>query len=153
MGRAKSPQKPKADEFVLDSSMAVAWSFEDETSDYADQVHRQLSIRHAVAPALWPLEVANALLMGERRKRATEADTSRWTSMLAGLPIRVDDDTNAHAWTATLGLARRHHLSAYDAAYLELAIRRNLPLATLDEQLKAAANAAGVKLLEFDAEE
>lgn len=153
MGRAKSPQKPRTDDFVLDSSMAVAWSFEDETNDYADRVHLHLSTKHAVAPVLWPLEVANALLMGERRKRATEADTSRWTSMLAGLPIRIDDDTNAHAWSATLDLARRHRLSAYDAAYLELAIRRNLPLATLDEQLKAAANAAGVKLLQVDAEE
>ena len=147
MARAKPVKRRRLEEFVLDSSMAVAWSFEDETDDYADYVQGQLSTKRAIVPSLWPLEVANALLVGERRKRSTEADTSNWTTMLAGLPIRIDDQTNAHAWTTTLGLARFHNLSAYDAAYLELAIRRSLPLATLDEQLKAAAKTAGVKLL------
>jgi predicted nucleic acid-binding protein len=120
---------------------------DDETDEYADHVHGRLSTKRAVVPLLWPLEVANALLVGERRKRSTEADTVKWTAMLAGLPIRLDDQTNSHAWTTTLGLARLYNLSAYDAAYPELAIRHSLPLATLDEQLKAAANAAGVKLL------
>lgn len=147
MPRAKAVKSRRPEEFVLDSSMAVAWSFEDETDEYADRIHGRLSTMRAVVPQLWPLEVANALLVGERRKRSTEADTSKWTAMLAGLPIRVDDQTNAHAWTATLGLARFHNLSAYDAAYLELAIRLSLPLATLDEQLEVAAKAAGVKPL------
>ena len=147
MARAKAVRASKVGEFVLDSSMAVAWSFEDETDDYADRVQRQLSTKRAIVPVLWPLEVANALLVGERRKRSTEADTARWTAMLAGLPITIDDRTNSQAWSATLALARVHGLSAYDAAYLELAIRRSLPLATLDEQLKAAAKASGVTLL------
>lgn len=147
MARATRAKGRKIEEFVLDSSMAIAWSFEDETDDHADRVHGQLSTKRAVVPLLWALEVANALLVGERRQRSTEADTSKWTAMLAGLPIRIDDQTNTHAWTATLGLARRHNLSAYDAAYLELAIRRGLPLATLDEQLKAAAKAVGVNIL------
>lgn len=147
MARVKAARTRPKEEFVLDSSMAVAWSFEDETNDYADHVQGQLATKRAVVPLLWPLEVANALLVGERRKRSTEADTARWTAMLAGLQIRVDEQTNSSAWTTTLALARRHKLSAYDAAYLELAIRRGLPLATLDEQLKAAATVAGVALL------
>jgi len=146
MARSKIVKRPKTDEFVLDSSMAVAWSFEDETNEYADRVEGALANKRAVVPVLWTLEVANALLVGERRKRATEADTSKWTAMLARLPISIDDQTNTHAWTTTLSLARRHNLSAYEAAYLELAIRRGLPLATLDAQLQAAAKAVGVQL-------
>ena len=96
----------------------------------------------------WPLEVDNALLMGERRKRSTEADTIKWTGILASLPIAIDGETNSHAWSDTLSLARGHHLSAYDAAYLELAIRRGLPLATIDGKLRTAAQAVGVALLE-----
>lgn len=84
--------------------------------------------------------------MGERRKRSTEAESLRWTGILSSLPIVVDSDTNAHAWTDTLSLARRHGLTAYDAAYLELAIRRGIPLATLDARLKAAAQATGAPL-------
>lgn len=147
MARGKRATAAKVEEFVLDSSMAVAWSFEDETDDYADRVHRQLATKRAVVPVLWPLEVANALVVGERRKRSTPVDTATWLGMLAVLPIDIDDQTNSHAWSTTLMLARAHNLSAYDAAYLELAIRRSLPLATLDEQLQAAAKAAGVKLL------
>jgi predicted nucleic acid-binding protein len=124
----------------------MAWSFEDETNAYADAVLDQLATTRAIVPALWPLEVANALLMGERRRRATEADTLKWIGILAGLPIAIDGETNVHAWSDTLNLARRHNLSAYDAAYLELAMRRGLPLATLDEQLKVAARAVGVRL-------
>jgi predicted nucleic acid-binding protein len=90
--------------------------------------------------------VANSLLMGERRKRATEAETIKWIGILTSLPITVDDATNAHAWGDTLNLARGHNLTAYDAAYLELAIRRGLPLATLGAKLKAAAEAVGVGL-------
>lgn len=99
---------------------------------------------HAVAPALWPLEVANAVLMGERRQRSTEAQAAKWLGNLSSLPITVDDETAARAWSDVLRLARAHRLSAYDAAYLELALRRGLPLATLDDQLKAAAAAVGV---------
>jgi predicted nucleic acid-binding protein len=147
MAGSKSTKRQTVNEFVLDSSMAVAWSFEDETDEYADRVQGQLSSKRAVVPALWPLEVANALLVGERRKRSTEAETTKWTAMLADLPVSIDDQTNSQAWTTTLALARLYNLSAYDAAYLELAIRRGLPLAALDQQLKTAAKAAGVKLL------
>ena len=87
--------------------------------------------------------------MDERRKRSTEVETIRWTGILASLPIVVDSETNAHAWSETLNLARVHQLTAYDAAYLELAMRRGLPLATTDAKLKLAAQAVGVPL--FDA--
>jgi predicted nucleic acid-binding protein len=97
-------------------------------------------------PTLWPLEVANVLLIGERRKRSTQAQAATFLQSLKALPITADDDTNLHAWNATMNLARAHELSAYDAAYLELAMRKDLPLATLDTKLKAAAQAVGVNL-------
>ena len=97
-------------------------------------------------PDHWHLEVANTLLVGERRRRCTQADTVAWMSFLTELPIAVDDETRAHAFTDTTHLARSHNLSSYDAAYLELAMRRGLPLATLDDKLKAAAQAVGVAL-------
>jgi predicted nucleic acid-binding protein len=144
MARAKGRAVKTKVEFVLDNSIVMAWSFEDESDDYADAVLDRLASASAVVPALWPLEVANALLMGERRKRSTEAETIKWTGILAALPIIIDDETNAHAWSDTLGLARGHNLTAYDAAYLELAVRRSLPLATIDRKLETAAAAIGV---------
>jgi predicted nucleic acid-binding protein len=124
--------------------LTVAWFFEDEADDYAQAVEDSLPTASAVVPALWPLEVANALLMGERRKRATEAKVTTFLGLLQALPIGLDDETAGRAWDDSIHLARTHQLSAYDAAYLELALRRGLPLATLDEKLKAAAVAVGV---------
>ena len=146
--RKKARARRPGEDFVLDNSICMAWSFEDETSTYADAVLDRLAKACAVVPALWPLEVANSLLMGEHRKRATEAETIKWIGILTSLPITIDDATNAHAWGDTLSLARGHNLTAYDAAYLELAIRRDLPIATLDAKLKAAAEAIGVALYE-----
>jgi predicted nucleic acid-binding protein len=148
MAKAKRrPTGPKK-EFVLDNSIVMAWSFEDETDKYADAVLDQLATARAVVPGLWPLEVANALLMDERRNRSSEAETIKWTSILSSLPIVIDAETNAHAWSDTLNLARGHKLTAYDAAYLELAIRRGLSLATIDGKLKLAAEAVGVAMFE-----
>jgi predicted nucleic acid-binding protein len=124
----------------------MAWYFADETSAYADQIARALPERVAFVPMLWPLEVANVLLIGERRKRSTQAQAARLLASLAEMPITVDDETNLHAWGGTLSLAREQNLTAYDAAYLELAMRRGLPLATLDDKLKAAATTIGVPL-------
>jgi predicted nucleic acid-binding protein len=142
-GRATKPRIG----FVLDNSIVMAWSFEDESDEYADAVLDRLANASAVVPALWPLEVANALLMGERRKRSTQAETIKWIGILASLPIVIDSETNTHAWRDTLSLARGLNLTAYDAAYLELAIRRNLPLATIDRKLRIAAEAVGIALL------
>jgi predicted nucleic acid-binding protein len=88
--------------------------------------------------------VANVLLVGERRGRSSQADTVTWLGFLNSLPILVDGETNTRAWGDTINLARAHNLSAYDAAYLELALRLALPIATLDARLEAAAAAAGV---------
>lgn len=142
MGR-KRPQAP-ATTFVLDCSLTVAWFFEDETNRYAQAVEDSLPTAAAVVPTLWPLEVANALLMGERRKRATEAKVTIFLNLLAALPITLDDETASRVWQHSLHLARSHRLSVYDATYLELALRHGLPLATLDDELAAAATAAGV---------
>lgn len=133
-----------AKSFVLDCSLTIAWFFADETNRYAEAVEDSLPTATAIVPSLWPLEVANALLAGERRQRATEATVTTFLGLLAALPISLDDDTAGRAWPVSLHLARLHRLSVYDATYLELAIRKRLPLATLDDKLSAAATAVGV---------
>ena len=141
---AKKARKPGVAEFVLDGSLALAWYFKDEADPYADAVAARFPASRATVPVIWPLEVANAVLMGERRKRSTEAQAAKWLGYLGSLPKAVDDETNHRAWGDVLSLARAQRLSAYDAAYLELALRRGLPLATLDDKLKTAASAVGV---------
>jgi predicted nucleic acid-binding protein len=136
--------RTKKQAFVLDGSVTMAWFFQDETDAYAEAVEDALARVEAVVPAIWPLEVANTLVVSERRKRSMEAQATTWLSYLRALPIVVDDETATRAWDDTLSLARAHQLSAYDAAYLELALRRGLPLASLDDKLKAAAKAVGI---------
>lgn len=143
MARKRQPKAP-VNVFVLDCSMTVAWFFEDEANSYAQAVEDSFATAAAVVPAHWPLEVANALLVGERRKRTSEAKATTFLGLLQSLPIAVDDETALHAWQESLGLARAHRLSAYDAVYLEIALRRGLPMATLDGALKDAARACGV---------
>ena len=138
--------KKKPQPFVLDSSVALSWCFKDETNAYADDIARQFPDVEPLVPQLWHLEVANAFLVGERRGRSTAADTAIWTTHLAALPITTDEQTCSAAWSDTLRLARAQNLSAYDGAYLELAIRRGLPLATLDDRLRTAATAEGVAI-------
>ena len=144
MAKKKKPSKPKGPGFVLDGSITLVWAFEDETDPYAEAVADSLENKPAIVPAVWPLEVANALLVGERRKRITEAKVAQFLTLLQSLPITVDDETVLRAWQETLHLARLHDLSEYDATYLELAVRLGLPLASLDDKLKTAATAAGV---------
>ena len=135
------------DEFVLDCSVTMAWCFDDEATPYTDGVRDGLADKQAVVPSIWPLEAANATIMGERRGRLDGARSSRFLVLLQALPIVVDDETSSRAFSDIVHLARTYQLSAYDAAYLELAIRRGLPLACLDGKLKAAATAAGVVLI------
>jgi predicted nucleic acid-binding protein len=132
--------------FVLDASVTLAWCFEDEASPYAEAVLEKLAPGAAVVPSIWPLEVANALLVAERRKRLTRAKVTRFLQVLRSLPIVVDSEGGARALDTVLDLARAHGLSVYDAGYLELALRDGLPLATLDERLKRAARQAGVEV-------
>jgi predicted nucleic acid-binding protein len=137
-------KKTRPAEFVLDCSVTVAWFFEDETDDYAESVQDSLAAATAIVPSLWRLEVANALVVGERRKRTTEAKITAFLAILKALPIGLDDETWSRAWQESLSLAREHNLSVYDAAYLELALRRNVPLASIDDRLNAAAATVGV---------
>jgi len=134
--------------FVLDCSVALGWFFADEGAAFAKAVASSLATTRAIAPSIWPLEVANAILMGERRRRSTPAQASAWLASLRTLPIAIDDETTSHAWGTSLDLGREHSLSAYDAAYLELAIRKHLPIATLDGVLKGAAKKLGVRAFE-----
>lgn len=146
MSKRKPVPKPLKEGLVIDSSVAIAWCFPDEHDSYSQSVLDALASEHAIVPELWHLEVANTLLVGERRKRSTQANTVTWLGFLSSLPISVDEETKTHAFGDTPSLAREHGLSVYDAAYLELAMRRGLPLATLDDKLKAAAQAIGVPL-------
>ena len=146
MSKKKGVARPPKEGLVIDSSVSIAWCFPDEQDDYSQSVLDDLATRRAFVPYLWHLEVANTLLVGERRKRSSRANTVTWLGFLASLPITVDEETRLHAFGNTMSLARDHNLSAYDAAYLELAMRRGLPLATLDAKLKVAAHAVGVPL-------
>jgi len=132
--------------FVLDGSVTLVWGFADEDDDYAAAILDKMPDLQAHVPSLWPLEVANALLVGERRGRTTPANVAHFLALLGTFPIAVDDETVARAWVETMHLARTHNLSSYDASYLELAMRLGLPLATLDGKLKSAATAVGVPL-------
>jgi predicted nucleic acid-binding protein len=132
--------------FVLDCSMALAWCFPDEHALYPQSVLDSLAVNVGAVPSLWRLEVANALLVSERRNRCTAADVVAWLGFLAALPLQIDPETEERAWSDTLGLARAYDLSVYDASYLELASRRGWPLASLDRKLNTAATAAGIVL-------
>lgn len=131
--------------FVLDSSMALAWCFPDERPS-AQSILDLLATSTAIVPHLWHLEIANALLMGERRKRSQPSDTVQWLNYLRSLPIQAEEMLAPSLWENILTVARTYSLSAYDAAYLELALRRGLPLATLDKDLRKAAKESGVTL-------
>lgn len=134
---------------VVDSSVTLTWCFEDEQTAASLALLEQVVEHGAVAPTVWPLEVLNALVMAERRKRLDAAQRQRLMGFLRDLPIALDAETAAQAWSATVQLAERQRLTVYDAAYLELAQRRGLPLASLDNELRAAADAVGVALVEL----
>ena len=139
--------------FGLDASVTLAWVFEDEGADVegapapsSDSALTRLLREDALVPVIWPLEVANALLVGERRGRLTRGDAQRFIQLLAALPIEVDAETPRRSFGDILPLAREQALSTYDAAYLELALRLGAPLATRDAALAHAAEALGVTL-------
>ncbi len=132
---------------VLDSSITVAWLYREEATKSIDEIFENLIQASAWVPGLWNLEVANVLQAGIRRQRHAADFRDRVLSDLSEFPIHVDPETDRQAWGTTARLAERHGLTVYDAAYLELALRRSLPLATLDEDLRTAAGAEGVPLL------
>ena len=135
---------------ILDSSVTLAWVYSDETTVAIRHVFDLVSDNGAWVPAIWRLEVGNILEMGVRRGRTNAAFRDATLSDLVRLPISLDPETDRQAWGATTLLATRHGLTLYDAAYLELAQRRGLPLATLDRDLRFAAHSEGVILLGAD---
>lgn len=133
--------------FVLDASVTLAWCFVDESSEMADRVLDRLEREEAVAPAIWPLEVANGLRTAERRGRLALADVAQIRELLTALPVEVEGVPLDAALGEVAELARRLDLTAYDASYLALAARRGLPLATADGRLRRACEQAGVNLV------
>jgi predicted nucleic acid-binding protein len=134
-------------DLVLDASVALAWCFKNEATAAADTVLERLATETASVPAIWHLEIANVLVMSERRRRITPANSTEFIALLETLVIVVDEQTPARAFTRVLDLAREERLTAYDAAYLELAMRLGLPLASKDGDLCDAAERLGVSVL------
>ncbi len=132
--------------FVLDASVAVAWLLPDEVRAGLEALQDSLVDEGAIVPALWPIEVGNALLVAARRGRINLKELEPLVRAIQALQIEIDTATAEHALTRTLELARQHRLTTYDATYLELAIRTGLPLATLDRDLRRACTAEHIPL-------
>lgn len=135
------------EQFVVDNSVVMSWCFKDEINDYADTVLDRLTESAAVVPSIWPLEVVNVLLVAERQKRLSESDSIRFLTLLSQLPIVVEYE-RPDMMKELLALARSNNLSSYDASYLDLAMRKGVSIATLDNKLIEAARRIDVPILE-----
>ncbi len=133
--------------FVLDCSVTLSWLLPDERDAATDALVDELERTTAVAPAIWPYEVANALLVAQHRARIGYDDLVRMRRALAALPIEVEAVASDHVLSAVSDLGRRLEITSYDAAYVELAARRRLPLATLDARLRTACAALKVEVI------
>jgi predicted nucleic acid-binding protein len=129
---------------VLDASLTIAWYFEDQRNSETDAALDRIVAEGALVPSLWRIEVANALQMALRRKRIDQRYCDHALGQLEALPIEIDPETSLHVWSSGVALADQHGLTLYDAVYLELAIRRELPLATLDNALIEAGRRVGL---------
>lgn len=134
-------------DIVIDASVTLAWCFKDELTEAASQLLERLHTGAAAVPILWHLEVANVLAISERRRRITAAESARLIALLGTLDILVDEETPSRAFTRILDIAREERLTAYDAAYLELAMRLGVPLASKDRDLCDAAERVGVAVV------
>jgi predicted nucleic acid-binding protein len=134
-------------DLVIDCSVTMSWCFIEETTAATAAVQDRLQNEAALVPAHWFLEVTNVLWVAENRKRLSNSGADEFLAKLRLLEIQVDHESPARAFDHVLPLCRHHGLTSYDAAYLELALRRQLPLASLDDDLRAAANKLGVELL------
>lgn len=134
------------EQFVVDNSVVMSWCFKDKTNIYADTVLDRLTELVAVVPSIWPLEVVNVLLVAERQKRLSESDSIRFLTLLSQLPIFVEYE-RPEMMKELLALARSNNLSSYDASYLDLAMRKGIPMATLDNKLIEAAKRIDVPIL------
>lgn len=132
---------------IIDCSITMAWCFADEGTEYTAHIQDRLIAEAALVPAHWVLEVTHVLAMAEKRKRISAADATEFVKLLAVLEIHIDNDASARAFRHILPLCRDHSLTSYDAAYLDLALRQQLPLASLDEDLCRAATSLGVEVL------
>lgn len=133
--------------FVVDNSVVMSWCFKDETNKYADAILHKLSEARAVVPSIWPLEVVNVLLVAERRKRLSEANSTRFITLLTQLPIIVEQERPENMMKEFLTFARANNLSSYDASYLDLAMKSGYPIATSDNKLIQAARRIDVQIL------
>ncbi|MCK4603243.1 MAG: type II toxin-antitoxin system VapC family toxin [Deltaproteobacteria bacterium] len=134
-------------DFVVDNSVVMAWCFQDETSQYADAILGSLEVFKAIVPSIWPLEVGNVLLVAERRKRLSEAGSARFIALLTELPIMIEQESPERMMREILALAREHQISSYDASYLDLAMRKGVAIATLDDGLIKAAERSQVPIM------
>lgn len=137
--------------FIVDNSVVMSWCFKDESNQYADAILDTLNKSTAVVPPIWPLEVVNVLLVAERRKRLSKADSVRFITLLTQLPITVEQEQPERMMKEILALAREQRLSSYDASYLDLAMRKGLPIATLDRGLRVAAKRTKVPIFAQEA--
>jgi predicted nucleic acid-binding protein len=135
-----------SESFVVDNSIVMSWCFKDETNQYADAVLERLSEGTAFVPSIWPLEVVNVLLVAERKKRLSKAGSVRFLTLLSQLPIIVEHGRPERIMMDLLALARVNNLSSYDASYLDLSMRKGLPIATLDTRLIEAVKMTNVPI-------
>jgi len=133
--------------FVVDCSIAMTWLFQDEVTPKTEALYDRLTRETALAPTLWFIEVADVIALAERKGRVNAAQAAIFIGNIGKLGIEQDDQGSSRAFAHLLPICRTHHLTSYDALYLDLAIRRSLPLATLDEPLRKAAKKLGVTLL------
>ena len=133
--------------FVVDCSMAMAWLFHDEATSKTTALLNRLATETALVPGWWFIEITNVLALAERKGRITPVQSDAFIAALSKLGIERDDEAPDRAFTHLLALCRRHRLTSYDAIYLDLAVRRSLPLATFNDDLRKTAKQLGVGLL------
>lgn len=133
--------------FILDCSITMTWCFGDEATRASSVILDRLERETALVPPHWFLEVTNVLAMAEKRRRIAPTASAEFLGFLGALDVEVDDEPASRAFSQLLPLCRTHRLTSYDAAYLELAVRRQLPLASLDNDLRAGAKQLGVSVL------
>jgi predicted nucleic acid-binding protein len=134
-------------DFVLDCSITMSWCFEDEKSILSDRILEMFLDKVAIVPIIWQLEVASVLLIAERKKRITHDQREMFKETLSILPIEIDFSTTYRTMGSIYDLAKENQLSIYDACYLELAIRENIPIATSDKELLKAAHYKKISVL------
>jgi predicted nucleic acid-binding protein len=134
--------------FVLDASMALAWCFREEATDASEKLLRRMDAESAIVPAWWFIEIVNVLAIAERKGRLKSSEARSFIEILGLFTLEVDNEAPGLAFTHLYPLCRQYSLTSYDAVYLELSLRRQLPLATLDAHLAKTAKKLGVPIIE-----